>query len=93
METEDQTLVQDCTPENLDPSPVQDEYAPVIFSQETVSHIVSIDMMSGKVVLISIPQLFKIVFLTCLDKIHHRLLQFVSNLTLVVFRFLMNIYI
>lgn len=48
METEDQTLVQDCTPENLDPSPVQDEYAPVIFSQETVSHIVSIDMMSGK---------------------------------------------
>ncbi|KAL7216421.1 hypothetical protein ACSBR1_028373 [Camellia fascicularis] len=48
METEDQTLVQDCIPENLDPSPPQDEYAPVIFSQETVSHIVSIDMMSGK---------------------------------------------
>lgn len=49
METEDQTLVQDCILENLDPSPIQDEYAPVIFSQETVSHIVSIDMMSGKV--------------------------------------------
>lgn len=49
METEDQTLVQDCIPENLDPAPFQDEYAPVIFSQETVSHIVSIDMMSGKV--------------------------------------------
>ncbi|KAI3815111.1 hypothetical protein L1987_14767 [Smallanthus sonchifolius] len=50
METEDQdqTLAQDCDPENLDPSPVQDEYAPVILSQETVSHIVSIDMMSGK---------------------------------------------
>ncbi|KAH7842040.1 hypothetical protein Vadar_000739 [Vaccinium darrowii] len=48
METEDQTLIQDCDPENLDPSPPQDEYAPVIFSQETVSHIVSIDMMSGK---------------------------------------------
>lgn len=48
METEDQTLVQDCILENLDPAPVQDEYAPVIFSQETVSHIVSIDMMSGK---------------------------------------------
>ncbi|XP_052177907.1 histidine kinase 2 isoform X2 [Diospyros lotus] len=48
METEDQTLVQDCIPENLDPSPYQDEYAPVIFSQKTVSHIVSIDMMSGK---------------------------------------------
>lgn len=49
METEDQTLVQDCIPEKLDPAPVQDEYAPVVFSQETVSHIVSIDMMSGKV--------------------------------------------
>lgn len=49
METEDQTLVQDCIPEKLDPAPIQDEYAPVIFSQETVSHIVSIDMMSGKV--------------------------------------------
>ncbi|XP_010542019.1 PREDICTED: histidine kinase 2 isoform X2 [Tarenaya hassleriana] len=48
METEDQTLVQDCVPENLDPAPLQDEYAPVIFAQETVSHIVSIDMMSGK---------------------------------------------
>lgn len=48
METENQTLVQDCIPESLDPAPVQDEYAPVIFSQETVSHIVSIDMMSGK---------------------------------------------
>lgn len=50
METEDQdqTLAQDCDPKNLDPSPIQDEYAPVILSQETVSHIVSIDMMSGK---------------------------------------------
>ncbi|KAF5741380.1 histidine kinase 2 [Tripterygium wilfordii] len=48
METEDQTLVQDCIPEKLDPAPIKDEYAPVIFSQETVSHIVSIDMMSGK---------------------------------------------
>lgn len=49
METENETLVQDCIPENLDPAPIQDEYAPVIFAQETVSHIVSIDMMSGKV--------------------------------------------
>ncbi|CAL9082581.1 unnamed protein product [Musa acuminata var. zebrina] len=49
METEFQSLVKDdYNPEKLDPSPVQDEYAPVIFSQETVSHIVSIDMMSGK---------------------------------------------
>ncbi|XP_038707678.1 histidine kinase 2-like isoform X1 [Tripterygium wilfordii] len=48
METEDQSKVQECIPEKLDPAPVQDEYAPVIFSQETVSHVVSIDMMSGK---------------------------------------------
>ncbi|KAG5232064.1 histidine kinase [Salix suchowensis] len=48
MGTEDQTLVHDCIPDKLDPAPIQDEYAPVIFSQETVSHIVSIDMMSGK---------------------------------------------
>ncbi|XP_076906018.1 histidine kinase 2-like [Bidens hawaiensis] len=50
METEDQdqTLAQDCDPANLDPSPVHDEYALVILSQDTVSHIVSIDMMSGK---------------------------------------------
>lgn len=49
METENEALVQDCIPESLDPAPIQDEYAPVIFAQETVSHIVSIDMMSGKV--------------------------------------------
>ncbi|WOK93085.1 hypothetical protein Cni_G01778 [Canna indica] len=49
METEDQSLAKDdYNLEKLDPSPVQDEYAPVILSQETVSHIVSIDMMSGK---------------------------------------------
>ncbi|XP_068669557.1 histidine kinase 3-like isoform X2 [Aristolochia californica] len=45
----DQSPVQDeYIPENLDQAPVQNEYAPVILSQETVSHIVSIDMMSGK---------------------------------------------
>jgi histidine kinase 2/3/4 (cytokinin receptor) len=49
METEDQSLVHDYNPEKLQPSPVQDEYAPVIFSQETVKHIISVDMMSGKV--------------------------------------------
>ncbi|WJX80496.1 Histidine kinase 2 [Trifolium repens] len=48
MEAENEALIQDCIPENLDPAPIQDEYAPVIFAQETVSHIVSIDMMSGK---------------------------------------------
>ncbi|XP_050372682.1 histidine kinase 4 [Argentina anserina] len=31
-----------------EPSPIRDEYAPVIFSQETVSYIESIDMMSGE---------------------------------------------
>lgn len=32
-----------------EPSPLRDEYAPVIFSQETVSYIESLDMMSGEV--------------------------------------------
>ncbi|GMI87028.1 WOODEN LEG 1, ARABIDOPSIS HISTIDINE KINASE 4, WOODEN LEG, CYTOKININ RESPONSE 1 [Hibiscus trionum] len=31
-----------------EPSPIRDEYAPVIFSQEIVSYIESLDMMSGK---------------------------------------------
>ncbi|KAL0326800.1 UNVERIFIED_CONTAM: Histidine kinase [Sesamum angustifolium] len=31
-----------------EPSPIRDEYAPVIFSQETVSYIESLDMMSGE---------------------------------------------
>lgn len=35
--------------ENLEPSPVQEEYAPVIFAQDTVSHVISLDMLSGKV--------------------------------------------
>ncbi|KAF8075629.1 hypothetical protein N665_1075s0008 [Sinapis alba] len=34
--------------EALEPSPVQEEYAPVIFAQDTVSHVVSLDMLSGK---------------------------------------------
>lgn len=34
-----------------EPSPIRDEYAPVIFSQETVSYIESLDMMSGEVIL------------------------------------------
>lgn len=32
-----------------DPSPTRDEYAPVIFSQETISYLRSLDMMSGEV--------------------------------------------
>ncbi|KAG6538768.1 probable histidine kinase 4 [Zingiber officinale] len=31
-----------------EPSPIQDEYAPVIYSQETVSYIEALDMMSGE---------------------------------------------
>lgn len=31
-----------------DPSPTRDEYAPVIFTQETVSYLRSLDMMSGE---------------------------------------------
>jgi histidine kinase 2/3/4 (cytokinin receptor) len=54
MEAENEALIQDCIPENLDLAPIQDEYAPVIFAQETISHIVSIDMMSGKVCLSSL---------------------------------------
>ncbi|KAL0656400.1 hypothetical protein Bca4012_076984 [Brassica carinata] len=34
--------------EALEPSPVQEEYAPVIFAQDTVSHVISLDMLSGK---------------------------------------------
>ena len=33
------------------PSPVRDEYAPVIFAQETVSYLESLDMMSGEVII------------------------------------------
>lgn len=33
-----------------EPSPIRDEYAPVIFSQETISYLRSLDMMSGEVI-------------------------------------------
>lgn len=35
-------------PADLEPSPVQEEYAPVIFAQDTVKHVISVDMLSGK---------------------------------------------
>ncbi|KAK6116602.1 hypothetical protein DH2020_049708 [Rehmannia glutinosa] len=35
-------------PADLEPSPVQDEYAPVIFAQDTVAHVISVDVLSGK---------------------------------------------
>ncbi|KAL2903703.1 Histidine kinase 3 [Bienertia sinuspersici] len=34
--------------EKLEPSPIQEEYAPVIFAQDTISHVVSVDVLSGK---------------------------------------------
>ncbi|KAI5072198.1 hypothetical protein GOP47_0012304 [Adiantum capillus-veneris] len=36
------------TMHSKEPSPVHDEYAPTIFSQETIGYIVSLDMMSGE---------------------------------------------
>ncbi|CAN1216561.1 Histidine kinase 3 [Linum perenne] len=38
----------DHVPEKLEPSPIQEEYAPVIFAQDTVAHVVSLDVLSGK---------------------------------------------
>lgn len=51
MDTLEQNPVHkdDYTPELLEPSPIQEEYAPVIFAQDTISHVVSLDMLSGKV--------------------------------------------
>ncbi|KAH9618261.1 hypothetical protein KSS87_015549 [Heliosperma pusillum] len=34
--------------EELEPSPVQEEYAPVIFAQDTIAHMVSVDVLTGK---------------------------------------------
>ncbi|KAL8241694.1 hypothetical protein R6Q59_011996 [Mikania micrantha] len=34
--------------EELKPSPIQPEYAPVIFAQDTVAHVISLDMLTGK---------------------------------------------
>ncbi|KAL8550721.1 hypothetical protein ACS0TY_009212 [Phlomoides rotata] len=35
-------------PADLEPSPVKEEYAPVIFAQDTVAHVISVDVLSGK---------------------------------------------
>ncbi|KDP26817.1 hypothetical protein JCGZ_17975 [Jatropha curcas] len=50
MDTLEQNPVHkdDYVPELLEPSPIQEEYAPVIFAQDTISHVVSLDMLSGK---------------------------------------------
>ncbi|KAG4158947.1 hypothetical protein ERO13_D02G147800v2 [Gossypium hirsutum] len=50
MDTLEQNPVHkdDYHPDFLEPSPIQEEYAPVIFAQDSVSHVVSIDVLSGK---------------------------------------------
>ncbi|XP_041009944.1 histidine kinase 3 [Juglans microcarpa x Juglans regia] len=50
MDTLEQNPVHedDYAPEALEPSPVREEYAPVIFAQDTISHVVSLDVLSGK---------------------------------------------
>ncbi|CAL0324918.1 unnamed protein product [Lupinus luteus] len=45
---EKQVQKDDYDPEKLEPSPIQEEYAPVIFAQDTLSHVISIDVLSGK---------------------------------------------
>ena len=51
MDTFEQSPVQkdESDAEALEPSPIQEEYAPVIFAQDTVAHVVSLDMLSGTV--------------------------------------------
>ncbi|KAH7683213.1 histidine kinase 2/3/4 (cytokinin receptor) protein [Dioscorea alata] len=50
MDAEDQLPAREdgLAPETLETSPAQEEYAPVIFAQDTVSHVISFDMLSGK---------------------------------------------
>ncbi|KAK7247009.1 hypothetical protein RIF29_41885 [Crotalaria pallida] len=50
MDTLEEKQVQkdDYDLEKLEPSPIQEEYAPVIFAQETLSHVISVDVLSGK---------------------------------------------
>ncbi|XP_016707674.1 histidine kinase 3 isoform X1 [Gossypium hirsutum] len=50
MDTLEQNPVHkdDYNPDLLEPSPIQEEYAPVVFAQDIISHVVSIDMLSGQ---------------------------------------------
>lgn len=34
-----------------EPSPIKEEYAPVIFAQDTIKHVISVDLLTGKVCL------------------------------------------
>lgn len=56
MDTLEQNPVHkdDYAPEALEPSPIKEEYAPVIFAQDIISHVVSIDLLSGTVSFFSI---------------------------------------
>ncbi|OIW18027.1 hypothetical protein TanjilG_07611 [Lupinus angustifolius] len=50
MDTVEEKQVQkdDYDPEKLEPYPIQEEYAPVIFAQDTLPHLISVDVLSGK---------------------------------------------
>ncbi|KAB2624516.1 histidine kinase 3-like [Pyrus ussuriensis x Pyrus communis] len=50
MDTLEQNQVHknDYAPEALEPSPVQEESAPVIFAQDAIRHVIAFDMLSGK---------------------------------------------
>ncbi|KAL5075949.1 hypothetical protein RYX36_014933 [Vicia faba] len=50
MDTMEQNPVHedDYVPDELERSPIHEEYAPVIFAQDTISHVISIDVLSGK---------------------------------------------
>ena len=51
-------------------SPVHEEYAPTIFSQETIGYLVSLDMMSGEVCFLIHQHVIIIIFERFLDIIH-----------------------
>ncbi|KAL9246581.1 hypothetical protein vseg_020099 [Gypsophila vaccaria] len=48
MDEENPVHKDDFDVEKLEPSPVQEEYAPVIFAQDTIAHMVSVDVLTGK---------------------------------------------
>ncbi|KAK9682892.1 hypothetical protein RND81_10G104600 [Saponaria officinalis] len=48
MDEENTVQEDDFDVEKLEPSPVQKEYAPVIFGQDTIAHMVSVDLLTGK---------------------------------------------
>ncbi|WOK94483.1 putative histidine kinase 3 [Canna indica] len=39
---------EDANPDNQEISPVQEEYAPVIFAQDNYKHVISVDLLTGK---------------------------------------------